>query len=51
MRNRIQPGETENKLIQPDPELNYNTMEQPAQRLVKEALTDWKELQPLLLHG
>jgi type II secretory ATPase GspE/PulE/Tfp pilus assembly ATPase PilB-like protein len=50
VHNRIQAGETVNKLIQPDPELNFHTMEQTTQRLVKEALTDLKELQPLLLH-
>ena len=48
--NRIQAGETGNKLIQPDPELYFYTMEQTVQRLAKEALTGWKELQPLLLH-
>ena len=50
VRNRIQAGETGNKLIRPDPELYFHTMEQTAQRLAKEALTDWKELQPQLLH-
>ena len=50
LRNRIQAGETGNRLIRPDPELYFHTMEQTAQRLAKEALTDWKELQTLLLH-
>ena len=48
VRNRIQAGETGNKLIRPDTELYFHTMEQTAQRLAKEGLTDWKELQPLL---
>ena len=35
---------------QPGAPLYFNTIEQTAQRLAKEALTDWKDLQPLLLH-
>ena len=50
VRNRIQAGETGNKLIRPDTELYFHTMEQTAQRLAKEGLTDWKELQPLLIN-
>ena len=50
VRNRIQAGETGNKLIRSDPELYFHTMEQTAKRLAKEALTGWKELQPLLHH-
>jgi type II secretory ATPase GspE/PulE/Tfp pilus assembly ATPase PilB-like protein len=50
VRNRIQAGETGNKLIRPDTELYFHTMEQTAKRLAKEGLTDWKELQPLLLN-
>jgi len=37
-------------LIRPDTELYFHTMEQTAQRLAKEGLTDWKELQPLLIN-
>ena len=50
VRNRIQAGESGNKLIRPDTELYFHTMEQTAQRLAKESLTDWKELQPLLIN-
>ena len=50
MFNRIQAGETRNKLIWPDPELYFHTIKRTAQRLAKEALTGWKELQTLLLH-
>ena len=42
VRNRIQAGETGNKLIRPDPELYFHTMERTAQGPAKEALTDWK---------
>ncbi len=49
VRDRIQAGDTGRKLIRPGPELYFHTMEQTAQRLTKEGLTDWKELQPLLL--
>ncbi|SUZ87320.1 uncharacterized protein METZ01_LOCUS40174 [marine metagenome] len=37
-------------MIRPAPELYFHTMEQTAQRLTKEGLTDWKEVQPLLLN-
>ena len=50
VRNRIQAGETGNKLFRLDPELYFHTIEQTAQRLAKEALTDWKGLQSLLRH-
>ena len=50
VRNRIQAGESGNKLIRPDTELYFHTIEQTAQRLAKEGLTDWKELQPLLIN-
>ena len=50
VRDRIQAGDTGRKLVRPEPELYFHTMEQTAQRLTKEGLTDWKELQPLLLN-
>jgi type II secretory ATPase GspE/PulE/Tfp pilus assembly ATPase PilB-like protein len=50
VRDRIQAGDTGRKLIRPEPELYFHTMEQTAQRLTKEGLTDWKEVQPLLLN-
>jgi type IV pilus assembly protein PilB len=50
VRDRIQAGDTGKKLIRPEPELYFHTMEQTAQRLTKEGLTDWKEVQPLLLN-
>ena len=50
VRDRIQAGDTGRKLIRPEPELYFHTMEQTAQRLTKEGLTDWKEVQPMLLN-
>ena len=50
VRNLIQASETGNKLSRPNTELYFHTMEQTAKRLAKEALTDWKELKPLLLN-
>ena len=50
VRDRIQAGDTGRKLIRPEPELYFHTMEQTAQRLTKEVLTDWKEVQSLLLN-
>ena len=50
VRDRIQAGDTGRKLILPEPQLYFHTMEQTAQRLTKEGLTDWKEVQPLLLN-
>ena len=46
---QTQADETRNKLIQTYPELYFHTMEKTAQRLAKEALTDRRELQLLLL--
>ena len=31
--------------MRPEPELYFHTIEQTAQRLTKEGLTDWKEVQ------
>lgn len=50
VRDRIQADDTGKILIRPEPELYFHTMEQTAQRLTKEGLTDWKEVQPLLLN-
>ena len=36
--------------MRPALELYFHTMEQTAQRLTKEGLTNWKEVQPLLLN-
>ena len=50
LRDRIQDGDTGRKLIRPEPELYFHTMEQTAQSLTKEGLTDWKEVQSMLLN-
>ncbi|MBS1254590.1 MAG: putative type II secretion system protein HxcR [Deltaproteobacteria bacterium] len=50
IRDRIQAGETGKKLVSPGHDLYFHTMEQTAQRLTQEGLTDWKEVQPLLLN-
>ena len=50
VQDRIQAVDTGRELIRPEPELYFHTMEQTAQRLTKECLTDLKEVQPLLLN-
>ena len=37
-------------MILPELGLYFHTMEQTAQRLTQEGLTDWKEVHPLLLN-
>ena len=43
--NEITPEKNDTR---PAPELYFHTMEQTAQRLTNEGLTDWKEVQTLL---
>ncbi len=50
VRDRIEAGDTGKKLIRDAPELYFHTLEQTAQRLLKEGLTDLEEVQPLLLN-
>ena len=50
IRDRIQAGNTGKKLISPGKDLYFHTMEQTAQRLTEQSLTDWKEVQSLLLN-
>ncbi|MAE16215.1 MAG: ATPase [Deltaproteobacteria bacterium] len=48
-RDRIREGHTGRELVDPHEDLHFQTMEQTAQRLVQEQLTNWREVRPLLL--
>ena len=50
IRDRIQAVNTGKKLISPGKDLYFHTMEQTAQKLTEQSLTDWKEVQSLLLN-
>lgn len=49
VRDRIRAGYTGRELVEPHKDLHFQTMEQTAQRLVQEQLTNWREVRPLLL--
>jgi type II secretory ATPase GspE/PulE/Tfp pilus assembly ATPase PilB-like protein len=49
VRDRIREGHTGRELVDPHEDLHFQTMEQTAQRLVQEQLTNWREVRPLLL--
>ena len=50
IRERIEAGNTVKKLIYPVKDFYFHTLEQTARRITEKGLTDWKEVQSLLLN-